>query len=382
MGFPRQVNVQNAIAVEGERASANPNLFSVVAGVGAFIAGPAGVTVGAFAWADPTYTFLNSFGAGPVTGFISREGLRADIITPGPGYPDASMTILGGSYISAFNSGDFYVRNYGSTTSVPGQKAYAYNTSGLASFAASGSPPTAASVTGAIASNVVTASGAANTATGSVSGTTLTVSAIGSGTVLGVGQTVTGTNVVPGTTITGQLTGTAGGTGTYSVNISQTAVSGALTVSGGGLTVSAVTSGTLAVGQSLSGTGIVAGTVITGLGTGTGGAGTYAISQPSTASGATVTASGGTLTVSAVASGALSLNDALSGSSVTAGTYISGFLTGTGGTGTYLVSIGQTVNSETITVAAGVETSWYAVSSQAGIGAPGELVAITKTPPG
>jgi hypothetical protein len=382
MGFPRVVNVQNAIAVEGDRASANPNLFSIVAGVGAFIAGPAGLTVGAFCWADPTFTILNSFGEGPVTGFIAREGLRADILTPGPGYPDASMTILGGSYISAFDSGDFYVRNNGSTTSVPGQKAYAFNTSGLVSFAAPGSPPTAASVTGSIAANVVTASGAANSAAGSIAGTVLTVSAIGSGTVLGVGQTLTSNAVVPGTTITGQLSGTAGGVGAYSVNISQIAASSALTVSGGGLTVSAVTSGTLAVGQTLSGTGIAAGTVITGSGTGTGGIGTYAISQPSTASGATVTASGGTFTVSAVASGSLSLNDALSGSGVTAGTSISGLLTGTGGVGTYLVNIGQTVNSETITVAAGVETSWYAVPSQAGIGAPGELVAITKTAPG
>jgi hypothetical protein len=204
MGFPRQVNVQNAIAVEGDRASANSNLFSIVGGVGAFVAGPAGVTVGAFAWADPTYGFLNSFGAGPVTGFIAREGLRADILTPGPGYPDASMTILGGSYISAFNSGDFYVRNNGPTTSVPGQKAYAYNTNGLVSFAASGSPPTSGSCTSGTLQKIVSAStGGAlpttNTATGSITGTTLTVSAVGSGSVLagGVGQTVTGTGIVP-----------------------------------------------------------------------------------------------------------------------------------------------------------------------------------------
>lgn len=378
MGFPRQVNVQPAVAVEGDRASANPNLYSVIAGVGAFITGAAGVTIGAFAWADPTFTFLNSFGAGPVTGFISREGLRADIVTPGPGYPDASMTILGGSYISAFNSGDFYVRNNGSTASAIGQKAYAYNSSGLVSFAATGTPPTGASVTGSIASNVVTASGASNSATGSIAGTTLTVSAVGSGTVLGSGQTLSGTGVDPSTSIVQQLTGTLGGVGTYQVSISQTVASTAITVSGGGLTVSAVTSGTLAVGQTLSGTGIVAGTVITGLGTGTGGTGTYAISQPSTASSATVTASGGTLTVSAVGSGALGLNDALSGSGVTAGTTITGFLTGTGGTGTYLVSIGQTASSTTITVANGVETKWYAMS----VGQPGELVAISNTPLG
>jgi hypothetical protein len=373
--FPRTVNVQPAIAVEGDRASANPNLYSVIAGVGAFIAGLQGLTVAAFAWADPTFTFLNSFGSGPVTGFIAREGLRADIVTPGPGYPDFSQTILGGSYISAFNSGDFYVRNMGSTASVIGQKCYAFNATGLASFAATGSPPAGASVTGAIAANVVTASGASNSATGSIAGTVLTVSAVGAGTVLGAGQTLAGTGVDPSTSIVGQLSGTLGGIGTYTVSISQTAASTALTMSGGGLTVSAVTTGTLAVGQSLSGTGIVAGSVITGLGTGTGGTGTYAISQPSTASAAAVTASGGTLTVSAVGSGVLALNDAISGAGITAGTTITGLLTGLGGTGTYLVSIGQTVASETITVSSGVETKWFAMS----VGQPGELVAISNT---
>lgn len=50
------------------------------------------------------------------------------------------------------------------------------------------------------------------------------------------------------------------------------------------LTVSAVSSGTLAVGQSLYGVGILAETVITGLGTGSGGVGTYTINQSQTVS--------------------------------------------------------------------------------------------------
>lgn len=44
------------------------------------------------------------------------------------------------------------------------------------------------------------------------------------------------------------------------------------------LTVTAVTQGTIAVGQIISGTGITAGTRITALGTGTGGTGTYTVS--------------------------------------------------------------------------------------------------------
>lgn len=56
------------------------------------------------------------------------------------------------------------------------------------------------------------------------------------------------------------------------------------------LTVSAVTSGKLSVGQVLSGTGITPGTKITALGTGTGGDGTYTVSISQTAASTTVTA--------------------------------------------------------------------------------------------
>lgn len=61
-------------------------------------------------------------------------------------------------------------------------------------------------------------------ATGSISTTTLTVTAVTSG-VLAVGQLITGANVTPGTYITALGTGT-GGTGTYTVSVSQTAASG------------------------------------------------------------------------------------------------------------------------------------------------------------
>ena len=53
------------------------------------------------------------------------------------------------------------------------------------------------------------------------------------------------------------------------------------------LTVSAVTSGALAAGHTISGSGVTAGTTITTLGTGTGGTGTYNISVSQTVSGAT-----------------------------------------------------------------------------------------------
>ena len=58
------------------------------------------------------------------------------------------------------------------------------------------------------------------------------------------------------------------------------------------LTVSAVTSGVLRVGQILSGAGVAAGTYISALGTGTGGTGTYTVVGDTTAAETTITAVG------------------------------------------------------------------------------------------
>lgn len=64
--------------------------------------------------------------------------------------------------------------------------------------------------------------------TGSLGGGVLTVTAVGSGT-LYQGNTITGTSVNAGTVILGQLTGTTGGVGTYAVSGTQTLASTTLT---------------------------------------------------------------------------------------------------------------------------------------------------------
>jgi hypothetical protein len=64
--------------------------------------------------------------------------------------------------------------------------------------------------------------------TGSITLTTLTVSAVTSGSIYPSMQ-LTGTGVTAGTRIVAQLTGTTGGVGTYTVNISQTVASTTLT---------------------------------------------------------------------------------------------------------------------------------------------------------
>ena len=392
-GFPNVVNVQPAIAVEGDFASTDTNKFSTIAGVGAFIAGAAGVTVGGFCWQDPVDpTKLNSFGAGPVLGFMARQGLRADIITPGPGYPQASMLVLGGSFITAFSAGDFFVRNSGSTTAVAGQKAYANFQTGLVSFAAAGSPPSAAVLgTITIVANTLNVSAVAvNAFTGSIAGTTLTVSAIGTGG-LYAGQTIAGTGVDPNTTVVKQLTGTAGSTGTYQVSISQTVASTAMTGSGGWLTVTSMTNGVVYPGQTWSGgsNAFAAGTTILPGGTGTGGAGTYPVSIAQTlASTATATGSGGLLTLTTLTSGGIAAGDTLSTTSSTGSPYFLPFGTGgttgigAGGGTTYVISNATGAGDTSGNVYSGVETKWYVAPGNFGGSAPNEIVVITSTPPG
>lgn len=133
---------------------------------------------------------------------------------------------------------------------------------------------------------------------GSSSTTTLTVASISAGQIQ-VGMLI-GTpenpGVTPGTYITALGTG-LGGTGTYTISISQTIAgstamkvtslpatvfSGTATSAGTTLTVATVVSGEVYVGMPVVGTGFAAGTIITAFGSGVGGTGTYTINQANT----------------------------------------------------------------------------------------------------
>lgn len=81
-----------------------------------------------------------------------------------------------------------------------------------------------------------------------------------------------------------------------------------------------------------------------------------------------------TLTVTAVGSGTLTVGQTLSGSGVTAGTKITDLGTGTGGTGTYTVDTSQTASSTTITATAAAATAW---STNTGNGAMGAITVST-----
>ena len=163
---------------------------------------------------------------------------------------------------------------------------------------------------------------------------------------------------------------------------SQTAAIFTGSTSGTTLTVTFVKQGTIAAGQQLFAIGGTQETVITALGTGTGGVGTYTIGTSQTISsqqmyttncGAVITASlsGTTLTVSAVSSGSLKIGQTIQGSGVATNTMITAFGTGTGTTGTYTVSTSQTVASTTM-----YALNWTVIPSSDGPFTGGDVVDI------
>ena len=149
-------------------------------------------------------------------------------------------------------------------------------------------------------------------------------------------------------------------------------------ISGNLLTVTLMKSGTIAAGQQLLGLGVAAEVIITALGTGTGGVGTYTLNQNnplasqsfnSASTGAKVTGSisGTVLTVTAVASGTLYPGQTIQGTGITAETII----TALGGTAV----ISQTITTagtgyavgDTITVTGGIysQQATYTVATVA-----------------
>lgn len=284
-GVQNQVNGLPAPGIAGAFASANWNRYSSLSGPGGLVAGAAGVYVGQFAWLsqesldpDNAAQIVNSFGWGVPNGFVSLPDSPAIITVY---LADSTMLIQQGSPVPLHSSGDFWVVNNGTTQALVGQKAYAALNSGQASFAATGAPTTVALTTSSIAANTTVA---AISMTGSIAGNVLTVTAVATGT-LYAGTILTGpAGVASGTQVTKQLSGTAGGVGTYSLSIGEQTVAsgtvvgtyGILTVGGGGPPIP---------GGVLSGTGVTTGTTVWQQLTST----TWVVSPSQTASSTTIT---------------------------------------------------------------------------------------------
>jgi len=219
--------------------------------------------------------------------------------------------------------------------------------------------------------------------TGTISGTTLTVTAVKNGTI-GVSQSLFGVGIAQETVITGLGTG-SGGVGTYTINISQTvstaetmnstAVAAVFTgtISATTLSVTAVASGTLYLGQTVQGSGVTSSTVITALGNNivlsqsivSGGTG-YAVNDQVTVVGGVYGSTPQVYTVSSITTGGVvsgltvysqgsyttqpinNVSTTTTGSG-TGLTLTLTFGTGAGGTGSYKVSPSQTeATSETM----------------------------------
>ena len=161
------------------------------------------------------------------------------------------------------------------------------------------------------------------------------------------------------------------------------------TINGTELTVTVITAGSLAVGDVISGPGILAGTTITTITTGNGGVGTYTIDQSQTLANTTTleaipapstlplssfsgAISGTTLTVDAISQGLLQLGDQLIGEGVAPGTFITAVNTfdANQGTSTYTVSIEQTLPASALIAIPGQPTTPYTIEFWAQL-APG-----------
>lgn len=198
------------------------------------------------------------------------------------------------------------------------------NAAALINTALNASEPTEATVTASLA---------INSFTGAIAGSILTVSAVASGLIV-PGQVITGAGIAAATTVQSQLTGVTGSTGTYQLNNSQTIGSEAMVASGAGLNVTVTSSGTVAIGQTVTGAGVTAGTIVTALGTGSGGNGTYAvnISQTVASESMTLLATAPVVTYDATA-GAFVITSGITGAPSTAA-----FATGTISAGLKLTS--------------------------------------------
>ncbi len=141
------------------------------------------------------------------------------------------------------------------------------------------SPSTLATCTGSIGAQTASF-------TGSIQGNVLTVTQVASGLIVDGGLMGTLGGVAANTVITGQLSissGNAGGLGTYAVSVAQAVLNVAMNESYGLLTVSAVSAGTLSLGQlmagNVSGSSPSVNTIITQLGTAVGTVGTYYVNN-------------------------------------------------------------------------------------------------------
>lgn len=317
-GFQTSVAVQPAPAEAGDFASSNPR-WNVLAGPGGLVAGAAGVTIGRFAWVSDT-TIDANLAPAIVNNFPSDTGPNPGAVGAPAGFVHREMQALITAYLA---EGSYVIPAGFGVTLQAGGDFWVKNDSAAEALVgqkvyadlATGKAILFAATGSATTGGSATGSIAASTfsVTASIANNLMTVTAVGSGAVV-AGATLTAL-AATGTKVVGQLSGTAGGIGVYEVDIPEQSVA----------------SGTIT--------------------------GTY-----------------GTFTAASALTGAFNIGGILTGTGISVTTRISQFLTGTGGLGTYAVDVNTVVSSTTISESGNVETKYIAMSA----GAAGELVKMSS----
>lgn len=327
MSFQTVIQNQQAPGVPGDFASTNP-YSTVLGGEGALVAPAGGLKVGNFAWVGPNGQVSQSFIAGYQIGFLGRnmQALITQFLQ------EATQLVPQGFMVTLFNGGDFWA-NFEAGAAV-GDFVFADPNDGA---------PVANTTNSAPALGVGTAS-AGFSGTATLNGTTtLNVTAVTHGLVSpgdNVADSTTAGNIPAGTTIVQQLTGTAGGVGTYQMSaIGVAAVGDTVVTTSEFALVTAIASGSFNLGDVFTGTAVAAGTAM--------------VAQATPFSGVATVALTTALTITAVTPGTdlLRKGATITGPGIPANTTISTQTAGTpGGVGTYTMSAAGTVAAAGVAV--------------------------------
>lgn len=364
MGFQTEINDYQAPGVAGDFASTNTNMVSVLAGPGALVAPEGGLTVGNFFWVGPNGETSQSFVAGWQVAFLGRnmQALITQFLS------EATMLVPQGFMVTGFSAGDFWA-NFPAGAAA-GDYVFADPNDGTPLANAADSAPTLGTATASAGSTV--------TATLVNASTTLNVTAVTHGLISdgdAVTDSTTGGNIPAGTFIVQQLTGTAGGVGTYEMSAPAAAgaVGDTIVTTSNQMLVTAVADGSLNDGDVFSGTDVPAGTSI------------ESQAVPFSGVGSIILGSLSALVITSVQPGTDLLRKgavlpAIPGLGIAAGTTITTQTAGTpGGVGTYTLSAAGTVGAgvPVTTEDSAGQTGLYKISNQTAFGAGSAAVTIT-----
>lgn len=119
MGFQTTVNLQQAPAVAGDFATANPRA-SFPGGEGQYVAGATGVTVGRFVWIEAVTGLVFNTGTGKPDGFVHREQQALISVY----LDEASNVVPKGFPVTIMRTGDYWATST-VAAATKGQKAFA-----------------------------------------------------------------------------------------------------------------------------------------------------------------------------------------------------------------------------------------------------------------